>query len=71
MTTPPQQNTQPPLGLRTIARWSENSLEPAAYWGDRYPDVVHERVDGFLSGFIVGVVLTSLVVVVLAAVVAT
>ncbi len=51
-------------------RWSKKSLGPASYWGDRYEDVLYERVDGFLSGVIVGLfigaALTLLIVAVLA-----
>ena len=50
----PEEGRPWPLGLRRIVRWSERSLEPHTYWRDRYPDVLHERVDGFLSGVIVG-----------------
>ena len=43
-----------PFGLKKVVRWSEKSLEPKSYWGNRYEDVLHERVDGFLSGVIIG-----------------
>lgn len=50
-----------PWGLRRIVRWSESSLAPADYWGDRYPDVLHERVDGFLSGVLAGVAIAGFI----------
>lgn len=47
-------DNNPPFGVRHIVRWSERSLAPRHYWGDRYEDALYERVDGFLSGVIVG-----------------
>lgn len=54
----------PPYGIKQIVNWAEKSLEPKEYWGDRYLDVLHERVDGFLSGVICGMVLFGFIVLV-------
>jgi hypothetical protein len=48
--------TYAPFWLKWIIQSSERSLEPKSYWGDRYDDALHERVEGFLSGIIAGTI---------------
>lgn len=50
-----------------LTRWATRTSGPAEYWGDRWNDLIDEKVEGWFAGFACGALVMLIVGALLAA----